>query len=152
MDKVDRFGMILIGFLIGIIFFSNPVVTEEVIVEKEVPVEVVVEKEVIKEVPVEVIVEKEVIKEVPVVPAEVGQKYKPGSYKVGRDIPAGEYKCEKIRGKGFEDWVIVRIATDANFDNVVRHDICNNTALFSCENGDYVEIEYANFYLIEKAP
>ena len=136
--KLDRFCMILIGFLIGIIFFSNPVVTEEVIVEKEVPVEVVVEKE--------------VIKEVPAVPAEIGQKYKPGSYKVGRDIPAGEYKCEKIRGKGFEDWVIVRIATDANFDNVVRHDICNNTALFSCENGDYVEIEYANFYLIEKAP
>lgn len=33
---------------------------------KEVPVEVIVEKEVIKEVPVEVIVEKEVIKEVPV--------------------------------------------------------------------------------------
>ncbi len=42
----------------------------EVIVEKEVikevPVEVIVEKEVIKEVPLEVIVEKEIIKEVPV--------------------------------------------------------------------------------------
>ena len=32
----------------------------------EVPVEVVVEKEVVKEVPVEVVVEKEVVKEVPV--------------------------------------------------------------------------------------
>lgn len=136
--KLDRFCMILIGFLIGIIFFSNPVVTEEVIVEKEVPVEV--------------IVEKEVIKEVSAVPAEIGQKYKPGSYKVGRDIPAGEYKCEKIRGNGYDDWVIVSIATDANFDNCIRYDIEHDTALFSCENGDYVQIEYANFYLIEKTP
>jgi hypothetical protein len=42
----------------------------EIIVEKEivkeVPVEVIVEKEVIKEVPVEIIVEKEIVKEVPV--------------------------------------------------------------------------------------
>ena len=136
MSKLDRFGMILIGFLIGIIFFSNPVVTEEVVVEKEVPVEVVVEKE--------------VIKEVPAVPAEIGQKYKPGSYKVGRDIPAGEYKWEKIRGNGYDDWVIVSIATDANFDNCIRYDIEHDTALFSCKNGDYVQIEYANFYLIEK--
>ena len=46
-------------------------VIEKVIVEKQVPVEVIVEKEVIKEVPVEVIVEKEVIKEVIVeVPVE----------------------------------------------------------------------------------
>lgn len=134
MRKLDRFCMIFIGFLIGIIFFSNPVVTEEVIVEKEIPVEVVVEKE------------------VPIVPAEIGQKYKPGSYKVGRDIPAGEYKCEKIRGNGHDDWVIVSIATDANFENCIRYDIEHNTALFSCENGDYVQIEYANFYLIEKAP
>jgi hypothetical protein len=156
MDKVDRFGMILIGFLIGAFLFSGMAVTDEVVVEKEVikevPIEVIVEKETIKEVPVEVIVEKEVIKEVPIVPAEVGQKYKPGSYKVGRDIPAGEYKCEKIRGSGFDDWVIVSIASDANFDNCIRYDIEHNTALFSCENGDYVKIEYANFYLIEKSP
>ena len=138
MRKLDRFGMILIGFLIGIIFFSNPIVTEEVIVEKEVPVEVVGEKE--------------VIKEVPTVPAEIGQKYKPGSYKVGRDIPAGEYKCEKIRGNGYDDWIIIEIATDANFNNTTRSDIEHNTTLFSCKDGDYVQIEYANFYLIEKAP
>ena len=74
MDKVDRFGMILIGFLIGVLLFSGMIVTEKV--------------EVIKEVPVEVAVEKEVIKEI--VPAEIGQKYEPGAYKVGRDIPAGE--------------------------------------------------------------
>ncbi len=41
-------------------------VVEQVIVEKQVPVEVIVEKEVIKEVPKEVIVEKEFIREVPV--------------------------------------------------------------------------------------
>ena len=139
MDKIDRFGMILIGFLFGALMFSNAVVTEEVIVEKEV----------IKEIPVEVIVEKkEIIKEI--VPAKIGQKYKPGSYKVGRDIPAGEYKCEKIRGEGFDNWVIVSIATDANFDNCIRYDIEHDTALFSCETGDYVRIQYANFYLIEK--
>lgn len=134
MDKVDRFGMIFIGFLIGALLFSG----------------CVVEKEVVKEVPVEVAVEKEVIKEVSVVPAEIGQKYNPGSYKVGRDIPAGEYKCEKIRGDGFEDWIIVKIATDANFEDTIRYDIEHNTALFSCETGNYVKIEHANFYLIEK--
>ena len=139
----------LIGLFIGALLCGGSSPTEEVIVEKEVPVEIVVEKEVIKEVPVEVIVEKEVIKEVPVVPAEIGKKYSPGAYKVGRDIPAGEYKCEKIRGKGYDDWVIVRIATDANFNDIVRSDICHETALFSCSNGDYVSIEYANFYLID---
>lgn len=141
-------GKILIGLFIGALLFGGTSTTEEVIVEKEVPVEIIVEKEVIKEVPVEIIVEKEVIKEVPVVPAEIGKKYSPGAYKVGRDIPAGEYKCEKIKGKGYSDWVIIHIATDANFNDTVRYDICHETALFSCSNGDYIKIEYANFYLI----
>ena len=78
MNKVDRFGMILLGFLIGIIFFSNPVVTEEVIVEKEVPIEAVVEKE--------------VIKEVPAVQKQIGKKYKEG----------GKQNHLKIRLKQFE--------------------------------------------------
>ena len=135
MDKVDRFGMILIGFLIGVLLFSGMIVTEKV--------------EVIKEVPVEVAVEKEVIKEI--VPAEIGQKYEPGAYKVGRDIPAGEYKCEKIRGDGYDNWIIIEIATDANFNNTTRSDIEHNTTLFSCKDGDYVQIKHANFYLIERA-
>ena len=45
---------------------SDTLVSKQGRAVKEVPVEVIVEKEVIKEVPVEVIVEKEVIKEVPV--------------------------------------------------------------------------------------
>lgn len=121
MSKVDRFGMIFIGFLIGVLLSSGGTV-EEVVVEKEIPA----------------------------VSAEIGEKHNPGSYKVGRDIPAGEYKCEKIRGDGFEDWIIVKIATDANFENTIRYDIEHNTALFSCETGNYVKIEHANFYLIEK--
>ena len=135
MNKVDRFGMIFIGFLIGIIFFSHPVVTEEVIVEKEVPVEVVVEKE--------------VIKEVLVTPADINKNtsYPQGTYKVGRDIPAGEYKLECS-----DDWGgLVSIGKDPNFSNYKDY-TCEryySTGLFIVKNGDYVKVDDGTFWLVE---
>ena len=135
MDKVDRFGMIFIGFLIGIIFFSNPVITEEVIVEKEVPVEVIVEKEVIKEVPVAI--------------ADINKNtsYPQGTYKVGRDIPAGEYKLECS-----DDWGgLVSIGKDPNFSNYKNY-TCEryySTGLFIVKNGDYVKVDDGTFWLVE---
>ena len=136
MRKLDRFCMIFIGFLIGIIFFSNPIVTEEVIVEKEVPVEVVVEKE--------------VIKEVPTAQKQNGKKYKEGTYKVGRDIPAGEYKAES-NGGNMTNAITVSIGENPNFNNYDEYDITlyHNVALFTVEDGEYVQIESADFWLIE---
>ena len=136
MRKLDRFCMIFIGFLIGIIFFSNPVITEEVIVEKEVPVEVVVEKE--------------VIKEVPVVQKQIGKKYKEGTYKVGRDIPAGEYRAES-NGSNYINQIAISIGENPNFNNYDEYDITlyHNVALFIVKDGEYVQVDDADFWLIE---
>lgn len=136
MRKLDRFCMILIGFLIGIIFFSNPVVTEEVIVEKEVPVEVAVEKE--------------AVKEVPTPQKQIGKKYKEGTYKVGRDIPAGEYKAES-NGKDVTNSIRVSIGENPNFDVYDEYNftLYHNVALFVVKDGEYVKVDDADFWLIE---
>lgn len=136
MRKLDRFCMIFIGFLIGIIFFSNPVVTEEVIVEKEVPVEAVVEKE--------------VIKEVPTTQKQIGKKYKEGTYKVGRDIPAGEYRAE-FNGGNTANAISIKIGENPNFNNYDEYSftLYYNVALFVVKDGEYVKIDNADFWLIE---
>ena len=140
MSKVDRFGMILIGFLIGAFLFSHAVVTEEVVVEKEV----------IKEVPVEVIVEKEVPIEVVVdkPSAELNKKYKEGTYKVGRDIPAGEYRAESLDEN--YNQIAISIGENPNFNNYDEYDITlyHNVALFVVEDGEYVQVSHADFYYL----
>ena len=144
-------GNFLIGLFIGaLLFVGTPATqTEEVIVEKEVPVEIIVEKEVIKEVPVEVIVEKEVIKEVPVASVDINKNasYSQGTYKVGRDIPAGEYKLECSDYWGG----LVSIGKDPNFSDY-RNYTCEryySTGLFIVKNGDYVKVDDGTFWLVE---
>ena len=67
MIRVLKDNIAFLGVLVLMLFVVNACAADTEVVEvvKEVPVEVVVEKEVVKEVPVEVVVEKEVIKEVP---------------------------------------------------------------------------------------
>ena len=147
MDKVDRFGMILIGFLIGAFLFSNMVVTEEVEVIKEVPVEVIVEKEVIKEVPVET----ETIKEVS--NNYLQKKYKEGTYKVGRDIPAGEYKVVEIpcENSMMTPTIYVYIGENPNFNDYDEYDMTSydECGLFIVEEGEYLQVNNGEFWFIE---
>lgn len=131
----------ILGAVFAVILCSSQGLVTEVIVEKEVPVEVIIEKEVIKEVPVEVIVEK--------APAEPNEKYKEGTYKVGRDIPAGEYRAES-NGRNMSDLIAISIGENPNFNNYDEYDITlyNNVALFVVEDGEYIQVDGADFYYL----
>ena len=130
-----------ISFILGAVFAVMLCASQGLVTE------VIVEKEVIKEVPVEVIVEKEVIKEVSNDYAQ--KKYKAGTYKVGRDIPAGEYKAES-NGGSMTNLISVSIGENPNFNNYDEYDITlyNNVALFVVEDGEYVQVNYADFYYL----
>ena len=127
-----------ISFILGAVFAVMLCASQGLVTE------VVVEKEVIKEVPVEVIVEKETSNVV-----EVKNKYQEGTYKVGRDIPAGEYRAE-VEKKSSTDLIMVYIGENPNFNDTDEYDceLCYNNALFIVEDGEYVKITNANFYYL----
>ena len=134
-----------ISFILGAVFAvmlcaSQGLVTE-VIVEKEVPVEIIVEKEV----PVEVIVEK--------VPTEPNKKYKEGTYKVGRDIPAGEYRVVEIPCENsiMTPTIYVYIGENPNFNDYDEYDITSydECGLFIVKEGEYLQVNNGEFWLVE---
>ena len=137
MNKVDRFGMILIGFLIGAFLFNSMIITEKV--------------EVIKEVPVELIIEKEVIKEVTNNYSQ--KKYKEGTYKVGRDIPAGEYRVVEIpcENSVMTPVIYVYIGANPNFNDYDEYDITSydECGLFIVKEGEYLQVNNGEFWLVE---
>lgn len=116
---------------------------QEVEVVKEVPVEV----EVIKEVPVEVIKEVEVTKNS--YEKTVGV-YKEGTYKVGVDIPAGEYICE-VNEHANWNVISVSIGSNPNFNNYSEYsfEYYDNRGIFRVKEGDYVKVDNGFFYLAD---
>lgn len=128
-----------ISFIFGAVFAvmlcaSQGLVTE-VIIEKEIPVEVIVEKEI----PAENF------------PVELNKKYKEGTYKVGRDIPAGEYRAES-NGGSYANQIAISIGENPNFNNYDEYDITlyHNVALFIVKDGEYVQVNHADFYYLEE--
>lgn len=138
---MKQFISFVLGAVFAVMLCASQGLVTEVVVEKEIPVEVIVEKEVIKEVPVEVIVEK--------APVELNKKYKEGTYKVGRDIPAGEYRAES-NGGSMCDFIGVSIGENPNFNDYDEYDftLYDNVALFIVKDGEYVRVEDADFYYL----
>lgn len=132
-----------VGFLICWIGCNTGGLVKEVEVIKKVPVEV----EVVKEVPVEVIKEVEVTKNS--YEKTVGV-YKEGTYKVGVDIPAGEYVCE-VNERTSWNLISVKIGSNPNFDNYSEYSIelYNNRGIFRVKDGDYVQVSNGFFYLAD---
>ena len=128
-----------ISFILGAVFAVILCASQGLVTE------VVVEKEIIKEVPVEIIVEKETSDT-----AEVKNKYQEGTYKVGRDIPAGEYRAEVNNKSLTTDSIYIYIGENPNFNNYNDYTISsyNNVGLFIAEDGDYIQVSNADFYYL----
>lgn len=136
------FGFIA-GFIICFCLCATGGFVEQVEVVKEVPVEV----EVTKEVPVEVIKEVEVTKNS--YEKTVGV-YKEGTYKVGVDIPAGEYVCE-VNEHANWNVISVSIGSNPNFNNYSEYSnkYYDNRGIFRVKEGDYVKVDNGFFYLAD---
>lgn len=131
-----------ITFLLGAVFAVMLCASQGLVTE------VVVEKEVIKEVPVEVIVEKEVFDTV-----KLNKKYKEGTYKVGRDIPAGEYRVVEIPCENsiMTPTIYVYIGENPNFNDYDEYDITSydECGLFIVKEGEYLQVNNGEFWLVE---
>jgi len=103
--------------------------------------------EVVKEVPVEVIKEVEVTKNS--YEKTVGV-YKEGTYKVGVDIPAGEYICE-VNERANWSGISVSIGSNPNFNNYSEYSIelYDNRGIFRVKEGEYVKVSNGFFYLAD---
>jgi len=77
----------------------------------------------------------------------IGSKYYSGLYKVGRDIPAGEYL---LMGRNDEGYVYVSLDAAGN-DYVSDSDVLPNLYL-TLKTGQYVEFDSLTAYPIAKAP
>ena len=114
------------------------VVEKEVVKVQEVPVEVVVERDMVREVPVQMVVEKEVVREVPVeilVPQEVIKE-------VTRDVVVemqadpGELVIYSGRSESLVDNIIQQFAEATGIDVEVRYANTGQLAATLLEEGD----------------
>ncbi len=69
--------------------------------------------------------------------------YDEGMYKVGTDIPAGEY----IAYPHYGEHAYFCISTDANQDDIVANDNFISQRYFTVSNGQYLELESCSAYL-----
>ncbi|MCK5128614.1 MAG: hypothetical protein KAQ68_02085 [Clostridiales bacterium] len=81
---------------------------------------------------------------------EVVQKdmYIDGDYKVGKDIPAGEYLIETTTSISSRSKYSV--TKDSNRYNKITGDYLTNRAYVSVENDQYLRLDYANAYPVDK--
>ncbi len=129
-------GMVLVAVALLAVFLAG--CTREVV--KEVPQEVVVEKEVVevREIPVEVVVEREVVREVPVVEVverEVVREV-PQPQIIERDADPGKLVVYSGRSESLVDNIIQQFAEATGIDVEVRYANTGQLAATLLEEGD----------------
>lgn len=74
--------------------------------------------------------------------------YKAGQYKVGADLPAGEYVA-LTKGDAY-----LEVAKDStgNFDSIVVNDVFVNRSIISVMDGQYLKLQNATLYAAKDAP
>ncbi|MDF2635421.1 MAG: hypothetical protein K0R78_2295 [Pelosinus sp.] len=74
--------------------------------------------------------------------------YKPGQYKVGTDIPAGEYVAIA------KSDAYIEIASDATgtMGSILANDIFLNRSIISIADGQYLKVQNGQLYAIKDAP
>ena len=74
--------------------------------------------------------------------------YKAGQYKVGTDIPAGEYVVLS-KGDGY-----VEVAQDSSgkLESIVVNDIFSNRSIISVSDGEYFKVQNGTIYASADAP
>lgn len=76
------------------------------------------------------------------------QKYMPSIYKVGVDIPAGEYKVYPVG----ENMAYFAICKDANCDNIVRNENFYGQMYINISRGQFLELTRCYAVLANEAP
>ena len=79
--------------------------------------------------------------------AKASRKYGPSVYKVGVDIPAGEYKVYPTGGRGY-----FGICTDANCDQIIRNENFNGQMYINISSGQFLDLTRCYAVPISEAP
>lgn len=94
------------------------------------------------------------VSDVEVSPSETGKdlstnftKYRSGQYKVGSDIPAGEYMLIASGGKGY-----YVLSTDANGKDIIKNNNFTTNAIIEAREGEYLNLSRSYAIPFEEAP
>ena len=74
--------------------------------------------------------------------------YKAGQYKVGADLPAGEYVVVS-KGEGY-----VEVASDSSgkFESILVNDMFANRSIITVSDGEYLKVQNGTIYAMADAP
>lgn len=80
--------------------------------------------------------------------APAAKTYKAGMYKVGSDLPAGEYLL-KSTNSGY-----MSVASDSSgtLDSIITNEVFDNTLYVTVSEGQYLTVERATFVAADEAP
>lgn len=76
--------------------------------------------------------------------------YASGMYKVGTDIPAGEYVL--VQNDSTLAYFQVSSSSDGKFESIVANDNFDGRSIVTVSDGQYLNVTRANIYSIDKAP
>ncbi|WP_195199265.1 hypothetical protein [Faecalispora jeddahensis] len=85
---------------------------------------------------------------VAVIPADAS--YASGMYKVGTDIPAGEYVL--VQTDSLSSYFQVSSSSDGKFESIITNDNFNGRSIVTVSDGQYLNVTRAKIYSIDKAP
>lgn len=74
-------------------------------------------------------------------------EYPSGQYKVGVDIPAGEYMVIALSDSGY-----FCVSSDANGDDIIQNDIFSTTSIITIDDGRYFELSGASAVPFDEFP
>lgn len=75
-----------------------------------------------------------------------GKEYKEGMYKVGTDIPAGEYCVTNTRGTGT---FYVEVSADSSGNSIIANDNLELFGYVSLKDGEYIKINGGSAFAVE---
>ena len=78
------------------------------------------------------------------------KQYKDGIFKVGKDVPAGEYVIYR-NGKELSS-VYFAVSTDSKVDNIVANDVMFSRNIITLKDGQYIKVQNAVMCAINDAP
>lgn len=75
--------------------------------------------------------------------------YGAGTYKVGVDIPAGEYKVYATSSDGTGTVFVSKTSNYRDISNMVHHEIFNNHTYVTVSEGQYLRVNFGKFELVK---
>lgn len=75
--------------------------------------------------------------------------YGAGTYKVGVDIPAGEYKVYATSRDGTGTVFVSKTSNYRDISNMVHHEIFNNHTYVTVSEGQYLRVSFGKFELVK---